>query len=230
MVSSSNSMSPGNSLDLERPWPEPGSSLGAPRRGARDTSAVTIGGHRAGRGGRVRRTRRHRVVRLSADGSSRARADVLAGEEPMELRVDGTPWTVTMRTPGEDFDLALGFLVSEGVVWQSGQVAEIGYGPGVSADGSSTYNVVEVRLAPGVAPPDTSHERHVYTSSSCGICGTASIDAVSRTARVPVADDDVRVPLAELLAMTGRLRDDQRLFSHTGGVHAASLFRLDDAG
>ncbi|HLT84900.1 MAG TPA: formate dehydrogenase accessory sulfurtransferase FdhD [Phototrophicaceae bacterium] len=178
----------------------------------------------------MRRTRRHRVVRLSADGSSRARADVLAGEEPMELRVDGTPWTVTMRTPGEDFDLALGFLVSEGVVWESGQVAEIGYGPGVSADGSSTYNVVEVRLAPGVAPPDTSHERHVYTSSSCGICGTASIDAVSRTARVPVADDDVRVPLAELLAMTGRLRDDQRLFSHTGGVHAAGLFRLDDAG
>ncbi len=177
----------------------------------------------------MRRTRRHRVVRLSADGTSRGRSDVLAGEEPMELRVGGRAWTVTMRTPGEDFDLALGFLVSEGVVWEAGQVAAVNYGPGVNPDGSNSYNVVDVTLAPGVAPPDTSHERHVYVSSSCGICGTSSIDAVSRAARFPVADD-VRVPLAELLTMTGTLRERQRLFTETGGVHAAGLFRLDDTG
>ncbi|QDB80293.1 formate dehydrogenase accessory sulfurtransferase FdhD [Georgenia sp. 311] len=177
----------------------------------------------------MRRTRRHKVVRLSAGGASSARSDVLAGEEPMELRVDGRAWTVTMRTPGEDFDLALGFLVSEGVVWDAGHVTAISYGAGVNPDGTSSYNVVDVRLAPGVAPPDTSHERHVYVSSSCGICGTASIDAVTRVARVPVADD-VRVPLGELLAMTERLRERQRLFADTGGVHAAGLFRLDDDG
>ncbi|WP_324649515.1 formate dehydrogenase accessory sulfurtransferase FdhD [Georgenia sp. H159] len=177
----------------------------------------------------MRRTRRHRVVRMNLDGTSRGRSDVLAGEEPMELRVDGRAWTVTMRTPGEDFDLALGFLVSEGVVWEADHVAAVGYGPGVNADGTLSYNVVDVRLAAGVAPPDSSHERHVYTSSSCGICGTASIDAVTRASRFPLADD-VRVPLAELLAMTERLRERQRLFADTGGVHAAALFRLDDAG
>jgi len=169
------------------------------------------------------------VVRLAADGTSRRHSDVLAGEEPMELRVDGSSWTVTMRTPGDDFDLALGFLVSEGVVWEADQVAAIGYGPGVNADGTHSYNVVDVRLAAGVAPPDTSHARHVYVSSSCGICGTASIDAVTRAARFPIVDD-VEVPLGELLAMTGELRARQQLFTDTGGVHAAALFAVDDAG
>ncbi len=178
----------------------------------------------------MRRTRRHRVVRLVADGTSRHHSDVLAGEEPIELRVDGAAWTVTMRTPGDDFDLALGFLVSEGVVWDADQVAGMGYGPGVNPDGSRSYNIVDVRLAPGVAPPDTSHERHVYVSSACGICGTASIDAVTRASRFRVSDDDVVVPLTELLAMTERLRSEQRLFADTGGVHAAALFRVDGAG
>ncbi|WP_413452078.1 formate dehydrogenase accessory sulfurtransferase FdhD [Georgenia phoenicis] len=177
----------------------------------------------------MRRTRRHRVERLSADGAGRARSDVLAGEEPMELRVDGSAWTVTMRTPGDDFDLALGFLVSEGVVWDAAQVAGVGYGPGVNPDGTNSYNVVDVRLAPGVAPPEESHVRHVYTSSACGICGTSSVDAVTRASHFPVVDD-VRVPLDELLSMTGRLRSEQRLFADTGGVHAAGLFAVDDDG
>ncbi|MEE6282577.1 formate dehydrogenase accessory sulfurtransferase FdhD [Georgenia sunbinii] len=177
----------------------------------------------------MRRSLRRPVTRLRADGSRDRRADVLAGEEPMELRVEGVPWTVTMRTPGDDFDLAMGFLVSEGVVWRPDQVASVGYGPGVNPDGSRSYNVVDVRLSPGVAAPHEEHRRHVYTSSSCGICGTASIEAVTRTSRVPV-EDGLRVPLAELLAMTDRLRADQSLFDATGGVHAAALFELDDAG
>ena len=177
----------------------------------------------------MRRSPRRRVVRLGADGSHRHRSDVLAGEEPMELRVAGVPWTVTMRTPGDDFDLALGFLVSEGVVWRADQVAAVGYGPGVEPDGTRSYNVVEVRLAPGVHAPHETHQRQVYTSSSCGICGTASIDTISRTARVPVADD-VRLPLAELLALTERLRAAQPLFDDTGGVHAAALFEVADDG
>ena len=168
------------------------------------------------------------MVRLSGNGTTTARADVLAGEEPMELRVDGAPWTVTMRTPGDDFDLALGFLVSEGVVWRADQVSSVSYGAGVEADGRRSYNVVEVRLAPGTAGPDTSHRRHVYTSSACGICGVSSLEAVSRDARFTA--DDLRLPLTELLAMPDRLRADQRLFTETGGVHAAGLFEIDDAG
>ena len=169
-------------------------------------------------------------MRFAADGSTRQRSDVLAGEEPLELRVDGATWTVTMRTPGEDFDLALGFLVSEGVVWSVDQVAGVAYGPGVNADGTHSYNVVDVRLGRGVAPPEHSHHRHVYTSSACGICGTSSIDAVTRHSRFSVADDDLRVPLRALLGMTERLRTRQRLFADTGGVHAAGLFALDGTG
>lgn len=178
----------------------------------------------------MRRTKRHRVVRFSADGRTRQRSDVLAGEEPLELRVDGATWTVTMRTPGEDFDLALGFLVSEGVVWSAEQVAGVAYGPGVNPDGTHSYNVVDVRLDPGVAPRVHTHHRHVYTSSACGICGTSSLDAVTRSSRFPVADDDVRVPLPALLGMTERLRTRQQLFADTGGVHAAGLFALDATG
>lgn len=176
----------------------------------------------------MRRIRRHRVVRLNGDGATTARGDVLAGEEAMEIRVDTTPWTVTMRTPGDDFDLALGLLVSEGAIWRSDQVAAVRYGPGVEPDGHRSYNVVEVRLAPGATGLDATHTRHVYTSSACGICGVSSLEAVSRDPHVTT--DDPRLPVAELLAMTGRLRAEQSLFAETGGVHAAGLFELDDAG
>ena len=176
----------------------------------------------------MRRSLRRPVTRLRSDGSRDRRADVVAGEEPMELRVAGVPWSVTMRTPGDDFDLALGFLVSEGVVWRADQVLSVGYGPGVNPDGTRSYNVVDVALAPGVSAPHEQHQRHVYTSSSCGICGTASIEAVTRTSHVPI--DDFRLSLTELLEMTDRLRGSQTLFEDTGGAHAAALFEVDDAG
>ena len=175
----------------------------------------------------MRRIRRHRVVRFTGDGVAAARGDVLAGEEPMELRVDGSAWTVTMLTPGDDFDLALGLLVSEGVIWRGDQVASVHYGAGVEPGGRRSYNVVEVRLAPGAAGLDATHTRHVYTSSACGICGVSSLEAVARDSQFAV--DDPRLPLAELLAMSERLRAAQPLFAETGGVHAAALFELDDA-
>lgn len=176
----------------------------------------------------MRRSPRRPVLRLDAGGTGR-RVDALAGEEPMELRVDGVAWTVTMRTPGNDADLALGFLVSEGVVWRADQVAAIGYGPGVNRDGTRSYNVLEIRLAPGVEPPHESHRRQVYTSSACGVCGTASMDAVVRRAHVPVTGE-LRLPATELLDLPRRLREAQPLFAETGGVHAAGLFAVDDAG
>ncbi|MFK5632995.1 formate dehydrogenase accessory sulfurtransferase FdhD [Ornithinimicrobium sp. LYQ103] len=172
----------------------------------------------------ARVTQRRRVVRLSADGSVRERADVLAGEEPLEVRVGGRPLSVTMRTPGHDFDLAVGFLHGEGVVASWDEVAQIDYRSGIGADGTRDYNVVDVTLAQGVAPPDPSLERHVYTSSSCGVCGTSSIEAVRRTGAHDLRTDGVVHGLGELLALPDRLRADQAVFDRTGGVHAAGLF------
>lgn len=171
--------------------------------------------------GRV--TVRRRVLRLR-DGASSERPDTLAAEEPMEIRVGGRALTVTMRTPGNDFDLATGFLVSEGVVHARDDVAGVRYCAGATSDGGNTYNVVDVALAPGVAAPDASLERNFYTTSSCGLCGKASLDAVRTTAAWSVADDPLRVSPRTLTALPDRLRAAQRVFDSTGGLHAAGLF------
>ncbi|MGW8767321.1 formate dehydrogenase accessory sulfurtransferase FdhD [Streptomyces sp. NPDC055815] len=174
--------------------------------------------------GRV--TRRRRVLRVR-DGGSAYRPDTLAAEEPMEIRVGGRPLTVTMRTPGDDFDLAAGFLVSEGVVHSASDVAGIRYCAGATSDGGNTYNVVDVALAPGVPAPDASLERNFYTTSSCGLCGKASLDAVRTTAAWSVAEDPLRVGPAVLSALPDRLRAAQKVFDSTGGLHAAGLFSAD---
>ncbi len=178
----------------------------------------------------MRATSRHAVLRLGGDGSEQRRADLLAGEEPLEIRVGGAPLSVTMRTPGADFDLVAGFLLAEGVIWDAGQIATMSYGAGVNPDGSASYNIVEVRLRPDVAPPDPSLRRHVYTSSSCGICGTASIEAVRKASHFDPSGSALRLPVDEVLALTGRMRAEQRIFERTGGAHAAGLFTVDDAG
>lgn len=174
----------------------------------------------------ARASQRRRVHRYPAAGPVTGRADTVAGEEPLELRLDGRPFTVTMRTPGSDFDLVAGFLVSEGVVRARSDIVRLDYRGGVGPDGRRTYNVVEVLLAPGVAPPDTSMERHVYTSSSCGVCGTASIEAVTKVSSFDPSADPVRLPVPRVLALPERLRAGQKLFAATGGVHAAALFRF----
>lgn len=174
----------------------------------------------------TRASQRRRVHRYTADGDGTGRADTLAGEEPLEIRLDGRPFTVTMRTPGHDFDLVAGFLVSEGVVRAPTEIVQMDYRSGIGPDGQRTYNVVEVRLAPGVALPDTSMERHVYTSSSCGVCGTASIEAVTKVSSFDPAADRTGLSVPALLALPDRLRTGQKLFSTTGGVHAAGLFRF----
>jgi FdhD protein len=176
----------------------------------------------------TRASQRRRVHRYTADGGGTGRADTLAGEEPLEIRLDGRPFTVTMRTPGHDFDLVAGFLVSEGVVRAPAEIVQMDYRSGIGPDGQRTYNVVEVRLAPGVALPDTSMERHVYTSSSCGVCGTASIEAVTKVSSFDPAADRTGLPVPALLALPDRLRTGQKLFATTGGVHAAGLFRFPD--
>ena len=172
----------------------------------------------------MRVTRRRRVLRMDASGTVRDRADLLAGEEPLEIRVHGEPFTVTMRTPGADVDLVAGFLVGEGVVRTSQDVVSIARRGGVTAAGERDDNVVDVRLAAGVAPPARALHRHVYTSSSCGVCGTSSIEAVRKVSAHDPAADDVAVRLDHLLALPARLRARQATFDRTGGVHAAALF------
>src|SRR5919109_1972866 len=172
--------------------------------------------------GRV--TERRKEIRIR-DGVVSSRPDTLVAEEPLEIRLNGKPLAITMRTPGDDFALAAGFLVSEGVLGGQGDLQNIVYCAGATVDGSNTYNVVDVRTAPGVVIPDITLERNVYTTSSCGLCGKASLDAVRTTARWPIADTPPLRVAPDLLALLpDRLRAAQRVFDRTGGLHAAGLF------
>ncbi|MDI3406704.1 formate dehydrogenase accessory sulfurtransferase FdhD [Streptomyces cavernicola] len=185
--------------------------------------------------GRV--TERRRVIRVR-DGAVSTRPDTLVAEEPLEIRLNGKPLAITMRTPGDDFALAAGFLVSEGVLGSAEELRSIVYCAGAQADGSNTYNVVDVSTAPGVVLPDITLERNVYTTSSCGLCGKASLDAVRTTARWPIDDatgtdhgngsaPPFRIDPELLAVLPDRLRAAQRVFDRTGGLHAAALFTGD---
>ncbi|MFY9807922.1 MAG: formate dehydrogenase accessory sulfurtransferase FdhD [Pseudonocardiaceae bacterium] len=180
--------------------------------------------------GRV--TVRRPVLTLSAQGERR-RLDALAGEEPLELRVGGRPLAVTMRTPGHDVELAHGFLLTEAVISSPLDVHTARF-CGSSPSGSSDtapdhepYNVLDVELAAGVAGPPASVERNFYTTSSCGVCGKASLDAVRLRTRFSPAADPVTVTPATLATLPAALRAAQRVFQLTGGLHAAGLFTAD---
>ena len=171
-----------------------------------------------------RTTARKKVTRVVVGESRIRREDFLAVEEPLEIRVAGKPLSITMRTPGHDFDLAAGFLVSEGVVSRGDQLSAIRYCAGGAVDGENTYNVLDVSLAPGVPHPDPSMDRNFYMTSSCGLCGKASIDAVRTLSAYPVSGDAVTVPDELLATLPDRLREGQDMFEKTGGLHAAALF------
>jgi FdhD protein len=162
-----------------------------------------------------------------ADGAPIVKTDTLVAEEPLEIRLGGRPLTITMRTPGDDFELAAGFLVGEGVVTRAEEIRAIAYCAGATDDGVNTYNIVDVGLADGVALPDLTLERNFYTTSSCGLCGKASLDAVRMVARWDVRDDPLRLDPAAVAALPDRLRAAQRVFERTGGLHAAGLFDAD---
>jgi FdhD protein len=182
------------------------------------------------------RTARRRVTRITLPGDGRpggsaARADFLAGEEPLGIRVDGTALTMTMRTPGDDLELAAGFLVSEAVIRSPADIAEIKLCDGTSCghadhDGASHEgmgNIADVTLAAGVelAP---GARRNFLTTSACGICGKTSIEDICVLPHAPLAEDTARFAPDMLAALPDRLRDAQRVFSRTGGLHAAGLF------
>ncbi|WP_438388207.1 formate dehydrogenase accessory sulfurtransferase FdhD [Actinopolyspora saharensis] len=172
-------------------------------------------------------TTRRPVLRVDA-GSTRNRPDTLAAEEPLEIRLSSKPLTVTMRTPGHDVELAHGFLLTESVIGDHADVAGARYCDSPGPDGRNTYNVLDVQLAPGVPPPDNSVERNFYTTSSCGVCGKAALDAVRLRSVHPPEQDPLRVRAETLVDLPDRLRTAQRVFSSTGGLHGAGLF--DSAG
>jgi FdhD protein len=171
-------------------------------------------------------TARRRATHVAA-GRTITRPETLAVEEPLEIRVNSAPVTVTMRTPGADIELAQGFLLTEGVITRRDDVVTIRYCDGRDETGANTYNVLDVALAPGVKPPDLDVTRNFYTTSSCGICGKASLDAVRVISRFSPGDDPTTVSAATLKAMPGQLRRAQKVFEATGGLHAAALFGAD---
>jgi len=146
------------------------------------------------------------VLRLPG---GRAESDRLAVEEPLEIRINGRPIAVTMRTPGHDEELALGFCLSEGIPAITARVPD-----------DLAANTVEVEVAGDFDPQVV--QRNFYTSSSCGVCGKGALEAVAVAA--PRVESDLRVPLALVSSLPQRLREGQATFAATGGLHATGLF------
>jgi FdhD protein len=165
------------------------------------------------------------------DGSAREVVDELATEEPLEIRLiagkEMRSLAVTMRTPGNDFELAAGFLLNEGIVAGRTDIAEISYCIDPHVDADQRYNIVNVRLAAQALPALERLERHFTMSSACGVCGKANIEAL-QTRASPI-DDDVRIPLSLVAQLPEKMRRAQRVFESTGGLHAAALFDASGA-
>jgi FdhD protein len=132
-----------------------------------------------------------------------------------------------MRTPGSDIELAQGFLLTEGVIGRREDLVTVRYCKGATDDGANTYNVLDATLSPDVAMPTVDITRNFYTTSSCGICGKASLDAVRTISRYCPGDDPSSVKAETLTKMPGQLRKQQKVFRSTGGLHAAALFDTD---
>jgi FdhD protein len=148
-------------------------------------------------------------------------ADTLAREEPLEIRVRGRSIAVTMRTPGHDRELAAGFLLAEGLIKRPGDIVEIA----PCLQGDAPENTLNVFLSPAIEVDFDRLTRHVFATSSCGLCGKASIEAVHQ--QFPPVTANVKISLTALAALPERMRAAQQTFAATGGLHAAAIF---DAG
>jgi FdhD protein len=200
---------PGTTPDLVRgPVPEPAAAAPA-RRGSRT------------------RTR----VLTYRDAAMRPRDDLLATEEPLEIRVTAAgarrDVAVTMRTPGHDMELAVGFLFGEGIVRSPEDVRQVRYCVDRELSEEQRFNTVTVDLAAGALPELQRLERHFTVTSACGVCGKESLDGLERRGLRPVPDGP-QLEAATLTALPSRLRQAQAVFDDTGGLHAAAVF--DSAG
>jgi FdhD protein len=194
------------------------------------------------------RTARRRVtrIRFPRDGAAELpplvseRADLLAAEEPLGIRIAGQAVNLTMRTPGDDLDLAAGFLFSEGIVTRQDQIAEIKLCDGTTcghAGHDGLGNIVDIRLADGQAAGEralggqaageraaAAARRNFMTTSACGVCGKAEAAAIFSANQWDLSEDQTSIQAARLAAMPDLLRDAQRVFASTGGLHAAGAF------
>ena len=168
----------------------------------------------------------HRVTRSGAE----VRSDAVAIEAPLEIRVEGRPVAVTMRTPGHDRELAAGFLLSEGVIASPDDIFEISICPGTQPGPAGTAPAaVDVLMRRPESVDFQRLTRHVFTASSCGLCGKAIVDEVLRQ-HPPLSADTLSgrpVPAETLFALPDALREAQATFATTGGLHASALFNPD---
>jgi FdhD protein len=146
--------------------------------------------------------------------------DYVVGEEPLEIRIGDVPLSVTMRTPGQDLELAAGFVFTEGIIRGRDQLASVNHAPDEKQNGA---NRVRIDLAAGVELDPELTRRNFFAASSCGICGKASIDAV-RVRGIAPANPDFQLAPDVLWNMPEKLRSAQAIFGRTGGLHAAGLF------
>ncbi|NDJ22159.1 formate dehydrogenase accessory sulfurtransferase FdhD [Nostoc sp. B(2019)] len=165
------------------------------------------------------------TVWVVENGKMRLRQDHLTTEEPLEIRLVPLQKTVavTMRTPGADFELAAGFLYSEGVISCKKDIQRMSYCVDDSVDGEQRYNIVNVELRDGLIPDLQPLERHFYTSSACGVCGKASLEAL-RMRGCPVIPAGLKVMPEIIYSLPDKLRAAQGIFTATGGLHAAATF------
>jgi FdhD protein len=176
---------------------------------------------------RTARTVETEVLALTGDART-PRHDAVVGEEPLELRLQrsGAAQTlaVTMRTPGNDFELAAGFLYNEGVVANRGEIAELTYCLDSALDPEQRYNIVTIELRAALSAARVARfERHFAMNSACGVCGRAQLESLRELGATPVKDD-VRISARTLYTLPDRMREAQRVFETTGGLHAAALF------
>jgi len=164
------------------------------------------------------------VHRRRAGATTTDERDDLAVEEPLEIRVEGRPVAVTMRTPGHDEELAAGFLISEGVISRCDEVRKIS---SVVNKGRTEPNIIDVKLVRPESVDFARLTRHVFTTSSCGLCGKATIAAVQARCAAIAPDYGPRVEATVLAQLSGTLATAQTVFQRTGGLHAAGLFAAD---
>jgi len=160
------------------------------------------------------------IIRVESGGEERSVQDFVAVEEPLEIRVDGTPAAITMRTPGHDLELAAGFLFTEGVIEDRDDLQAIAH---VDNPSTTRGNTVDTVLAAGVpAARRRSADRAMYASSSCGVCGKESIERLMKLS--PALQHSIAPDSDVLMRLPALLREEQSVFEQTGGLHAAALF------
>ncbi len=159
------------------------------------------------------------------DGAVRAVDDMLAVEEPLEIRVNGTPVTVTMRTPGHDLELAAGFLLTEGIIESAAEIAEKGAARTVDLPILAKNNTVDLELKTKTFDA-SALQRNFFAASSCGICGKSTIESIRRRG-LHAPNPDFRVRPEVLCGMPDAIRGEQAVFERTGGLHAAALFDVE---